>query len=215
MTDQPTEPSTAPTSMPGTFPTQLDGASQAAVTRADIGMPVTHAAGPAPKIVRYGPGVPAGSRDGTAELTAEHVWHPARGSRPRRSAGLVRRAGSLLTVALLAAAGVLLFERLHHGPFHVTGVTISQQAQAGCGVTVTGRISTNGAAGTVSYQWLFEPGQQPPQRLSQSVASGQHAVDVSIAIDGTGSGRASEKVTLQVLTPDVVTDSAPVVVSCP
>lgn len=216
MTDQPTEPSAARTSVPGTFPTQLDGASQAAATRADIGMPVTHAVGPAPKIVRYGPGVPAGPRDGTAELTAEHIWHPDRGSRPpKRPAGLVRLAGSLLTVAVLAVAGVLLFERLHHGPFHVTGVTISQQAQAGCGVTVTGRIATNGGAGTVSYQWLFEPGQQSPQRLSQSVASGQHAVDVGIAIDGTGSGSASEKVTLQVLTPDVVTDSAPVVVSCP
>ena len=103
---------------------------------------------------------------------------------------------------LLAASGVLLYQRLHHAPFHVTGVAITQQAHNGCGVDVTGRISTNGSAGTVSYQWLVQPSQQPPQPLSQSVLAGQQAVYVTIAVEGAGQGSASQTVTLQVLGPD-------------
>ncbi|HUY48726.1 MAG TPA: hypothetical protein VMV92_23915, partial [Streptosporangiaceae bacterium] len=55
-------------------------------------------------------------------------------------------------MVLLAASGLVLFLRFHHAPFRVTGVVISQQARTGCGVDVTGRITTNGSAGTVSYQ---------------------------------------------------------------
>jgi hypothetical protein len=129
---------------------------------------------------------------------------------------LLRLSGWALTVILLAASGVALFLRFHHAPFHVTGVVISQQAQAGCGVDVTGRITTNGSAGTVSYQWLFRPGQQPPQPLSQSVVAGQHAVYVTVAVQGTGHGSSSQTVTLQVLGPDLMTTTtaAAAVVSC-
>jgi hypothetical protein len=122
--------------------------------------------------------------------------------------------GSALTVVLLAASGVVLYLRFHHAPFHVTGVVISQQARAGCGVDVTGRITTNGSAGTVSYQWLFQPDQQPPQPLSQSVTAGQHAVYVTTALEGSGHGSASRTVTLQVLGPDPGNASAAVVIRC-
>jgi hypothetical protein len=122
--------------------------------------------------------------------------------------------GSALTVLLLAASGVVLYLRFHHAPFHVTGVKISQQTQTGCGVNVTGRITTNGSAGTVSYQWLFRPDRQPPQPLSQSVVAGQHAVYVTVAVQAQGHGSASRKVTLQVLGPDTGTASRYVVVSC-
>ena len=46
-------------------------------------------------------------------------------------------------------------------PFHVTGVEITQQPKAGCQVDVTGRISTNGALGTIWYQWVFQPRTAP------------------------------------------------------
>ena len=167
------------------------------------------------EIVRYGPGVPATPSAGQAGLAAERMWQASGPARPpRRSARLRRLAGSALTVILLAASGVVLYLRFHHAPFHVTGVAITQQAKAGCAVDVTGRISTNGSAGTVSYQWLFRPDQQAAQPLSQSVTAGQHAVYVTVAVQGSGQGNASETVTLQVLGPEFRAASAGVVVSC-
>jgi hypothetical protein len=91
---------------------------------------------------------------------------------------------------------------------------ISQRTRTGCGVDVTGRIGTNGAAGTVSYQWVFTPGRQPPRPLSQSVIAGQHAVYVTAAVEGSGHGSASQTATLQVLGPDLRTASTTVVVRC-
>jgi hypothetical protein len=117
-------------------------------------------------------------------------------------------------VILLAASGVVLYLHFHHLPFQVTGVVILQQTPAGCGVDVTGRIATNGAAGTVSYQWVFTPGQQPPKPVSQSVIAGQHEVYVTAAVEGSGHGSASQTATLQVLGPASRTASTIVVVRC-
>jgi hypothetical protein len=166
-------------------------------------------------IVRYGPGVPVGAPAQEAGPSAERVWRTGQPAVPgRRRPRLRRLLGSSLTVILLAASGVVLYLRFHHPPFHVTGVVISQQTRTRCGVNVTGRISTNGAAGTVSYQWLFQPGQQAPQPLSQSVIAGQRAVYVTVADVGNGRGRASQTVTLQVLGPDPMNASTAVVVTC-
>jgi hypothetical protein len=170
---------------------------------------------PPADLVRYGPGVPATPPAQQGGLTAERVWRTARPPRPsQRRRRLRRLSGSVLTVILLAASGVVLYLRFHHAPFRVTGVGISQQTPTGCGVDVTGRITTNGSAGTVSYQWVLQPGQQPPRPLSQSVTGGQHAVYVTIAVEGAGHGSASQAVTLQVLGPDPGSASADVVVSC-
>ena len=171
-------------------------------------------ADPAPELTRYGPGVPATSPAGAAH-TAERIWRTGHADkptrRPRRWRGLAR---SALTVILLAASAVVLYLRFHHTPFHVTGVAITQQTQGRCGVRLTGQISTNGAAGTVSYQWLFQPGQQTPQPLSQSVAAGQNTVDVNVAVQGSGHGSASRTVTLQILGPDSQADSTSVTLRC-
>lgn len=215
-------PPRAPTeAVPARTPTEVAGH--------DPGLPAAPTAGRAgpaprpaghsdlpPEIVRYGPGVPAVPPAGRAELTAAHVWHDTRQTRPsRRPARLGRLAGWALTVVLLAASGVLLYLRFHHAPFHVTHVAITQQAANGCGVDVTGRITTNGSAGTVSYQWLFRPGSQPPRPLSQSAVAGQRAVYVTVAVEGQGHGSASQTVILQVLGPDPGAASATVTVSCP
>ena len=127
---------------------------------------------------------------------------------------MARAARSALTVILLAASAVVLYLRYHHTPFHVTGVAITQQTQSRCGVKLTGQIRTNGAAGTVSYQWLFQPGQQTPQPLSQSVSAGRNTVDVTVAVQGSGRGSASRTVTLQILDPDSQADSTSVVLRC-
>jgi hypothetical protein len=165
-------------------------------------------------LVRYGPGVPP-SEAPAAGLTAEHVWRTGRPERTHRRPPRFRRlAGAALTVILLAASGVLLYMRFHHAPFHVTGTAITERTANGCGVDVTGRIDTNGAAGTVHYQWVFQPDPNPPQPLSLSVTSGQHAVTVTVAVQGSGHGTAAQKVTLQVLGPDRAAASADVTVSC-
>ena len=109
---------------------------------------------------------------------------------------------------------MVLYLRFQHTPFHVTGVAITQQAQSRCGVKLTGQISTNGAAGTVSYQWLFQPEGQAPQPLSKPAAAGQNAVYVTVALQGSGHGSMSRTVTLQVLGPDSRADSTSVVLSC-
>lgn len=170
---------------------------------------------PPTDVVRYGPGVPAAPTAGPAGPTAESVWRTGQlPVPPRRRPKLRGLLGTVLTVILLAASGVVLYLRFHHPPFHVTGVVISQQTRTGCGADVTGRIATNGAAGTVSYQWLFQPGRQPPQPLSESVTAGQHAVYVTVAIEGSGHGSASQTVTLQVLGPDPRIASAAVTIRC-
>jgi len=117
-------------------------------------------------------------------------------------------------VILLAAAGAVLWLRFHHAPFNVTGVAITQQAKTTCGVDVTGRISTNGSAGTVSYQWVFRPQTEAPQPLSQTVIAGQHAVYVTVAVEGQGHGSATQEVTLDVLGPGAGTASQRVSVRC-
>jgi hypothetical protein len=170
-------------------------------------------ADPGSGVIRYGPGVPAVP---ASQVTAEQVWRTGRLPEPRRRRARLRRVlGSALTVILLIAAAVVLYLRFfHHEPFHVTGVEFSQQTKSGCAVDVTGKISTNGAAGTVSYQWVFRPQLQAPQPLSQSVVAGQHAVYVTVAVEGQGHGSAAQTVTLQVLGPDTGTATTSVVLSC-
>jgi hypothetical protein len=170
---------------------------------------------PVAGIVRYGPGVPVALPVSQGGRTAEHVWRgsPAPAT-PPRSSRLRRLGGLALTVALLVASGVVLFLRFYHPPLNVTGAAITQHTAAGCRVDVTGRIATNGGAGTVSYRWLFRPSSQQASTLSQSVTSGQHAVDVTVAVEGSGQGSASQTAILQVLSPDRQTASTRVTLSC-
>jgi hypothetical protein len=166
-------------------------------------------------IVRHGPGVPVSAPAGQAALTAGEVWRTGRLPEPPRRRRRARRVASgALTVILLAAAGVVLFLRFHHASFRVIGVAITRHVANGCAVDVTGRIATDGPAGTVSYQWLFAPQSQAPQPVSQSVVAGQHAVYVTAAIEGQGHGSVARDVTLQVLGPGTGTASVQVVVGC-
>ncbi len=191
---------------------------------ADVDQPVTYVVPrqpqpgdapppPASDVVRHGPGVPGAAA--VAATGAESVWRTGRhaGPPPGRR-GLRRILGLALTVILLAAAGVVLWLRFHHAPFDVTGVAITQQTKTTCGVDVTGRIVTNGSAGTVSYQWVFRPQTQAPQPLSQSVVAGQHAVYVTVAVEGQGHGSAAQKVTLDILGPGSGTASTAVNINC-
>jgi hypothetical protein len=177
---------------------------------------------PVSEVVRYGPGVPASQAEvaaSQAEVAAESVWRTGRRPEPPpRKPGLrrLRRLlGPALTVILLGAAAILLYLRFFdHPSLHVTGVGGLQQTRTGCTVDVTGRIDTNGATGTVSYQWVFRPQTQAPQPLNQSVVAGQHAVYVTVAVEGQGHGTASKLITLDVLGPGTGTASTTVTISC-
>lgn len=123
--------------------------------------------------------------------------------------------GLALTVILLAAAGVVVWLRFFdHPAFHVSQAQITQVTKTTCGVNVTARIDTNGSAGTVSYEWVFQPQTQAPQPLSQTVTAGQHAVYVTVAVQGQGHGSAAQKVTLDVLGPDAETAFTNVTINC-
>ena len=166
-------------------------------------------------VLRYGPGVPASQ----AGVAAESVWRTGHRPGPPPRQGRLRRVrrvlGSALTVILLVVAGVVVWLRFFdHSAFHVTGVNITQQTKTGCGVNVTGEIVTNGSAGTVSYQWVFQPQTQAPQPLSQTVTAGQHDVFVTVAVQGQGHGSATQKVTLDVLGPDPRSAPTEVTISC-
>jgi hypothetical protein len=161
--------------------------------------------------IRFGPGVPGAAPASQPAVSAEEVWRTGQLPRPRPRRW--RRAGTALTAALLIACGVLVYLRLHHGPLTVTGVAITSQAKSGCAVNVTGRISTSGGAGTVSYQWVFTPQATAPRPLSQSVSAGQ-SVYVTVSDQGTGRGQAAQQVTLQVLSPGQGSASTHVVISC-
>ena len=186
------------------------------------GEPVTYRpppGGPPPQsasgVLRYGPGVPASQ----AGVAAESVWRTGHRPGPSSRQGRLRRVrrvlGSALTVILLVVAGIVVWLRFFdHPAFHVTEVSIIQQTKTSCGVNVTGKIVTNGSAGTVSYQWMFQPQTQAPQPLSQSVTAGQRDVFVTVAVQGQGHGNATQKVTLDVLGPDAGTDSTNVTISC-
>jgi hypothetical protein len=170
---------------------------------------------PGSSVVRYGPGVPetaAASQQGT---TAERIWKT--GAPPvaaRRRPPWRRALGPAVTVLLLGASAVVLFLRFHHPAFSVSGAAITQQTPVQCGANVTGRIDTNGSAGTISYQWLFQPDPHAPQPLTQTVPAGQHSVFVTVAVQGSGSGSATQKVTLQVLGPQKASAATTVTVRC-
>ena len=193
------------------------------------GSPGAVSRGGSQQIVRYGPGVP-GPAPGPAPVppaavpsapgalaapTAEEVWrHGLPGNGQRRPGPLRRWLSPALTVILLIASAVVIYTRLHHPPFGVTGVAITG-VTSGCTVDVTGRISTNGGAGTVSYEWTFQPQLIAPQPISQSVAAGQSAVSATAAIDGQQHGRLAQTVTLRVLGPGAGrAASARAVISC-
>jgi hypothetical protein len=174
---------------------------------------------PAPEVVRYGPGVPASQAAvsaGQAGAAAENVWRSGhRAEPPPGRAKLRRRLGLLLTVILLVAAGVVAYLRFFdHPSLQVTGVEMLRPTTTGCTVDVTGRINTNGGAGTVSYQWVFQPQTQAPERLNQSLTAGQHAANVTIAVEGQGHGTVSQLVTLDVLSPGTGRASTTVTISC-
>jgi hypothetical protein len=174
------------------------------------------AQGPGLSEERFGPGVPgSASAAGDAAVPAEEVWRTGRLPGPPPQRGRWRRRGAVsLTAVLLIACAAVVYLRLHHGPLKVTGVAIASQAQHGCTDDITGKISTSGGAGTVSYQWVLTPQSAAPQPLTQSVTAGQSAVYVTVSDQGLAHGQLAQQVTLQVLGPGQGKASTHVNITC-
>jgi hypothetical protein len=151
--------------------------------------------------------VPSPAAAAQAALSADQVWQLGQPpSAPRRRRGWSwRLRRTLISAALIIASVVVIWVRLHHPAFGVTGVTISGQTKSGCTADVTAKISTTGGAGTVAYEWLFTQAGSAPQPAAQAVAAGQTAVYLTAAVEGTGHGTLQQQVTLRVLSPAAAT----------
>ncbi len=212
-------PTTGPPGAPGVPGAPGTGGAPGTLISAQTTAGLTDSTGRPQEMVRRGPGVPP-SAPATVSApqtgpTAEQVWRAGlTAGAPRRPRRRLRQARTALSAVLLIASVVVIYLRLHHGPFGVSGVAITQETKNGCAVDVTGRITTTGAAGIVSYQWVFKPQAGAPQPQNQSVASGQSAVYVTAAVEGEGHGSIAQTVTLQVLGPGRASASANVIVSC-
>jgi hypothetical protein len=193
---------------------QRPGDGEPPPTQTSAWAPPPPSAGSSAGMRKSGPGVPSAPPASQRGVPAAEVWRTGQLPKPPRRGRWRRRASATLTVALLAASGVVIYLRLHHAPFGVTGVALTGQVKNGCAVDVTGRINTTGAAGIVSYQWVFTPQLTAPSPLSQSVIAGQDEVYVTAAVEGQGHGRLGQEVTLQVLGPGQRSASAHVVISC-
>ncbi|SCL22578.1 hypothetical protein GA0074692_1418 [Micromonospora pallida] len=149
--------------------------------------------------VRFGPGVPAGP-------PAAPAWPqpPAPPARPRRSRW--RLVGSvlsaLLTLALLVAVGLHLWQRM--SPLEVRSVQVAVAEPPGerCDVTVdvVATVQTNGRAGTIRYQWL-RGGAEPGGLLTQRVARGQRTVTLRLKWAFNGTGSATETAVVNIVEP--------------
>lgn len=164
-------------------------------------------------LVRYGPGVPAAPPGARAEPVAARAWQSGPTAPAHRRARVRQILGAALAVILLAACGIVFYLRFHHPALQVTRAAIVRSGHAGCAVAVAGRISTNGASGMITYQWLFPAGTSLTRR--QLVSAGQRSVNVQVTVEGNGHGLASQRVLLQVLYPGWRTASRRILVSCP
>ncbi|WP_157547788.1 hypothetical protein [Micromonospora sp. ATCC 39149] len=161
---------------------------------------------------RFGPGVPAGPPPGPA-------W-PQPGSGPaRRSRSVWRRVVSvlstLLTVALLVAVGLFIWQRL--SPLEIQGVTVAVSDPPGnrCDVTVevAATVRTNGNAGTIRYQWL-RSGSPPGALVSERVGRGQRTVSLPLKWSFTGVGTVRETATINIVEPSVTQAGTEVRYTC-
>ncbi|BCL18106.1 hypothetical protein [Micromonospora sagamiensis] len=146
--------------------------------------------------VRFGPGVPGGPP------TAPGWQRPP--APPRRSRW--RLVGSvlstLLTLALLVAVGLHLWQRMSPLEIRSVRVTVAEPPGERCDVTVdvVATVETNGRAGTIRYQWLRD-GAEPGGLLTQRVSRGQRTVTLRLKWAFSGTGSTTETAVINITDP--------------
>ncbi|MFI7080569.1 hypothetical protein ACIBO1_25025 [Micromonospora sp. NPDC049903] len=191
------------TAYPGGTPTVRTSAARGGALAA----PTT---GPGGEL-RFGPGVPAAPPSAPAWPTPGPA--PRRRSRWRRSVSVL---STLLTLGLLAAVGLWIWQRLN--PLEISGVSVAVPQPAGqrCDVTVdvVATVRTNGRPGTVEYQWL-RSGSTPGALLTERVGPGQRTVELTLRWTFSGVGSTTETATVNVVSPSSAQAVTEVAYSCP
>ncbi|MFJ6952747.1 hypothetical protein ACISRB_15055, partial [Micromonospora aurantiaca] len=160
--------------------------------------------------LRFGPGVPA-------TPPPAPPWPTAPPIRPRPAwRRVVSVLSTLLTVVLLLAVGLYLWQRLR--PLEVEGVTVAVPRPAGvaCDVTVdvVATVRTNGRGGTIRYQW-FRSDAPPGAVLTERVGSGQQTAALTLKWTFTGVGTTTGIATVNIVEPTTAQASTRVVYRCP
>ena len=121
----------------------------------------------------------------------------------------------LLTLALIAVAGLYLWQRLR--PLEVETVTVTVPKPAGnrCDVTVdvVATVRTNGRSGVIRYQW-FRSDAPPGGVLTERVASGQRTAALTLRWTFSGVGRTTETATVNIIEPSPVQAGTRVAYRC-
>ncbi|GIJ81190.1 hypothetical protein SAMN05443287_10418 [Micromonospora phaseoli] len=167
-------------------------------------------AGPGGEL-RFGPGVPVAPPPAPAWPTPAPP--PRRRSAWRR---LVSLLSTLLTLALLAAVGLWIWQRL--SPLEVVEVNAAVPRPAGerCDVSidVVATVRTNGRAGVIEYQWL-RSGSAPGALLTERVGWGQRTVELTLRWSFSGVGSTTETATVNIVAPSPVQAATEVSYACP
>ncbi|MFI7548909.1 hypothetical protein ACIBQ2_04130 [Micromonospora sediminimaris] len=166
-------------------------------------------AGPGGEL-RFGPGVPVAP-------PAAPAWPaPAPPRRPSPWRRLTTVLSALLSLALLTAVGLWIWQRL--SPLEIADVTASvpRPAEARCDVTVdvVATVRTNGRAGVIEYQWL-RTGSAPGALLTERVGRGQRSVTLTLRWSFTGVGSTTETATVNIVSPAPAQAATEVSYACP
>ncbi|GIE78003.1 hypothetical protein Aph02nite_39530 [Actinoplanes philippinensis] len=115
---------------------------------------------------------------------------------------MVSLVSSLLTLVLIGVVGFYIWQRL--SPLEVEGVTVAVPQPAGnrCDVTVdvVATVRTNGRSGVIRYQW-FRSDAPPGAILTEQVGSGQRTAALTLAWTFSGTGKATETATVNIIEP--------------
>ncbi|WBB50834.1 hypothetical protein O3597_10375 [Verrucosispora sp. WMMA2044] len=160
--------------------------------------------------LRFGPGVPVAP-------PAAPAWPaPAPPRRPSPWRRLTTVLSALLSLALLTAVGLWIWQRL--SPLEIADVTASVPRPAGarCDVTVdvVATVRTNGSAGVIEYQWL-RTGSAPGALLTERVGRGQRSVTLTLRWSFTGVGSTTETATVNIVSPAPAQAATEVSYACP
>jgi serine/threonine-protein kinase len=159
-----------------------------------------------PTLGAYGPSAPSRAAE-TAGATESARGRD--GTRPRRRLTLVA-GGALVVVAIAAVAGVRLLlapaAPAAEPPLAVTAITAAADPADGVGhcpaatITVHATVMTNGAPGTVRYEWLRPDGTAAPAG-SVALRRGDRSAAVDLPLAYSGRVPAQGVAALHVLSP--------------